>query len=384
MLTCQRHLFSLPKGMHYLNCASQSPLPDAVAIAAYRAIGRKVNPTLSPDSDSFAPVEALREKVGTLVNAPADRVAFIPSVSYGVAIAAANIPIYAGQNVVLPAEEFPSNVYSWMDACRENRAELRIVPRPEDAQRPGAEWNARIVEAIDGNTAVVALTPLHWTDGTWFDLEAAGARAREVGAAFLVDGSQAVGATPFDFQAVRPDLLVCAGYKWLLGPKAAGFLVAGERLLEGRPIELNWITRDGSEDLGRLVDYREGFRQGARRFDVGEHANPIAISMLTTALEQILAWGVENIREYCAPLADRAAEALRDSRYALAPPEERAPHLFGIRVPDAERLPRIVEALKARNVHVSRRGSALRVSPHVFNTEEDIAALAEALLEDGA
>ncbi len=130
-----------------------------------------------------------------------------------------------------------------------------------------------------------------------------------------------------------------------------------------------------------MLDYREGYRAGARRFDAGEHANPVSLAMLTTAIEQILLWGVEHIRDYCAALTAEAEQALGDSGFAIAPPEERAPHLFGIRVPEPARLPRIAEELRRRNVHVSVRGTALRVSPHVFNTADDIAALAEALLD---
>ncbi|MCZ6645125.1 MAG: aminotransferase class V-fold PLP-dependent enzyme, partial [SAR324 cluster bacterium] len=371
LLTCQRHMFSLPKGLHYLNCASQSPLPNTVAQAAHEAIARKVNPSLASDAESFAPVEALREIVGRVVNASAERVALIPSVSYGVAVALANITIAAGQNVVAPAEEFPSNVYGWMDACREHGAELRLVPRPTDTQQPGKEWNERILEAIDKNTAVVALTPLHWTDGTWFDLPAVSERAREVGAAFLVDATQTVGAVPLDVAAFRPDFLICTGYKWCLGPKGAGFLVVGDRFMDGRPIEKTWIGREGSEDFGRLVNYSEHYRGGARRFDAGEHHNPITVSMLSAGLQQVLAWGPDNIQSYCVGLAEQAEAALAETEYALAPAGERASHLFGIHVAEVARLPAIVAALKARNVYVSPRGSAIRVSPHLYNTPED-------------
>ena len=96
MLSCQRHLFSLPEDLHYLNCAAQSPLPQRVSEAAQRAIAAKVNPALSNEGVAFGPVEALRGIVGKLVNAPAGRVAIIPSVSYGVATALKNITIGPG------------------------------------------------------------------------------------------------------------------------------------------------------------------------------------------------------------------------------------------------------------------------------------------------
>jgi selenocysteine lyase/cysteine desulfurase len=150
--------------------------------------------------------------------------------------------------------------------------------------------------------------------------------------------------------------------------------------LEGRPIETNWINRGGSEDFSQLINYREDFRKGARRFDVGEHSNFIAVPMLSEGIRQILAWGVENIQAYCAGLVDQVTRLLAESEFALAPPEEHAAHLFGIHLPDAGRAPRMLKELKRREVYVSLRGTSVRVSPHVYNTPDDMNALAEALL----
>ena len=119
------------------------------------------------------------------------------------------------------------------------------MPRPEGG---GARaWNERLLEAIDRRTAVVNLSSVHWTDGTRYDLAAIGERAREVGALLVVDGTQTVGAEPFDFAALAPDLLVCAGYKWLLGPYQIGFAAVGQRLREARPFEHHWSNRAGAD-----------------------------------------------------------------------------------------------------------------------------------------
>jgi selenocysteine lyase/cysteine desulfurase len=267
-----------------------------------------------------------------------------------------------------------------MDHCAREGAELRIVPRPTDAQKPGRAWNERILDAIDADTAVVTLTAVHWTDGTRFDLEPIGRRTREVGGLFVVDGTQSIGALPFDFAAVKPDLLVCAGYKWLLGPYQYGFAVVGERLIAGRPFEMNWINREHSEDFAHLVDYRTGYQPGARRFDAGEHSNFIMVPMLNESLRLIQEWGVENIQDYCAGLGRALSEALGETAgFTVNPPEERGAHLFGVRVPHPEVIPAILEQLSLRKVFVSQRGDSVRVSPNVYNTPGDMAALAEAL-----
>jgi selenocysteine lyase/cysteine desulfurase len=378
IMQCQRHLFSLPASQHYLNCAYMSPLLKSVQDAGIAAVGLKASPADIGGAEFFEPVETLRDRFARLVNTSADRVACIPAASYGVAVAVHNTPLRAGQNVVIPAEEFPSNVYGWMSACDRSGAELRLVERP-DGPPSAAAWNARVLEAIDRNTASVTLTDVHYTDGTPFDLDAIGQRAREVGALFVVDGTQSVGALPFDFDRLQPDLLVCAGYKWMLGPYQYGLIAVGDRLLDGEPFEHNWINRKDSENFSNLSQYRREYQPGGRRFDTGERSNFILVAMLNEGLKQILTWGVTAIRDYCAVLSGDVEAALADSPYVMAPVAERSPHLFGIRVPDGERLPAILEDLRRREVYVSQRGTSLRVSPHVYNTPDDLGALVEAL-----
>ena len=377
-MQCQRHLFSLPASQHYLNCAYMSPLLNAVQEAGAAALKLKSSPADITGADFFEPVETLRASFGRLVNTSADRVACIPAASYGIAVAVHNTALRSGRNVVIPADDFPSNVYGWMAACDRSGAELRLVDRPPGPTSASA-WSTRVLEAIDRNTAAVTLTDIHWTDGTPFDLDAIGRRAREVGALFVVDGTQSVGALPFDFDRLQPDLLVCAGYKWLLGPYQYGVIAVGDRLLDGEPFEHNWINRQDSENFSNLSEYRRAYANGARRFDAGERSNFILVAMLNEGLKQILSWGVAAIRDYCLALSGDVKAALADTPYVMAPAADRSPHLFGIRVPDAAKLPALLEDLRRREVHVSQRGASLRVSPHVYNTREDVAALVEAL-----
>ena len=378
-MKCQRDLFSLPDGQHYLNCAYMSPLLKAVETAGIDGLRRKSAPAEITPTDFFDPAEELRLVFARLIHTSPERIALIPAVSYGMGIATYNLPLTPEQNVVIPGEEFPSNVYPWLEQCKRMRATLRRVDRPRGTPAPGTVWNARFLEAIDTKTAVVALSSVHWTDGTLFELEQIGQRAREVGALFIVDGTQSVGALPFDFERVQPDLLVCAGYKWLLGPYQYSFAAVGDRLLNGEPFEHNWINRKDSQNFSALINYQSEYQPGARRFDTGERSNFIMIPMLLAALKQIDAWGVNNIQRYCAQLSTELGQALDGTPYTVASPHERAAHLFGIRIADAEQIPAILKALRQRQVYVSQRGASIRVSPHVYNTEADVVALAEAL-----
>jgi len=316
-LQCQREAFSLPPDLHYLNCAFMSPLPRVVEEEGLRGMVRKRDPSSLEPEDFFRESQEVRRLFADLVNAPdPDSVAIIPSVSYGIGVAARNTHLTSGQNIVLLHEQFPANVYGWRRVARERGAKIRMVG-PGDGEFRGRGWNERILDAIDRDTGVVTLAPVHWTDGTVFDLGAIGARAREVGAALVVDGTQSVGALPFDVQELRPDALIVASYKWLFGPYSIGVGYFGPRYLDGVPLEETWIAREGSEDFRALVDYQDGYQPGAVRFDVGERSNFILVPMLVAALGLVLEWGPDRIQAYTRELSRDLLEEAESLGYAL-------------------------------------------------------------------
>jgi selenocysteine lyase/cysteine desulfurase len=296
-------------------------------------------------------------------------VALVPSASYGLSLAAANLAVGPGRRVVLLEDQFPSNVYPWRDLAARSGGAVETVPRPDDL-----DWTAALLGRIDERTAVVAVPQCHWTDGSQIDPARVGAAARAAGAALVVDATQSLGAAPFDLGAVRPDFLVAAAYKWLLGPYSLGFLYAAPERREGRPLEFSWITREGSEDFAGLVNYRDGYRPGARRYDMGEHSNFALMPVATAALRQILAWRVAAIAE---TLGELTAEVEREARrigLVPVPAARRVAHLIGLRA-DRPFPPDLPERLAAADVYVSVRGRSVRVSPHVYNTREDVARL---------
>lgn len=375
-----RH-FSLPDGLHYLNCAYISPLPVAAEEAGIRGVRRKRVPTSIGPRDFFDESDRLRRLFADLIGArDPRRVSILPSASYGISIAARNASVERGQNIVLTHEQFPGNVYAWRRVAREAGGEIRTVAPPRAAAR-GREWSARIQEAVDRDTAVVTLGNVHWTDGTRFDLEAIGARAREVGAALVVDGTQSVGALPFDVERIRPDALICAGYKWLLGPYSLSVGYFGPRYDDGVPLEETWIAREGSEDFSGLVDYVDDYKPGAVRYDVGERSNFVLLPMLIESLKLLRRWDPEQIQAYCGSLTREMLDEAGGMGFAVEEEAWRARHLFGLRMPDDLDAGEVRDALEKRRVVVSLRGSALRISPNVYNDEDDVAGLLDALRE---
>ncbi len=357
-----------------------SPLSKAVEAAGIRGVQDKCRPYRIQPEDFFDPSDAVRQQFASLIHAgDHQQIAILPSASYGLATVAQNVTVSAGQNLVVLHEQFPSNVYSWMRLAEASRANLRVVNAPDTRHDRGAAWNEAVLSAIDRQTVLVTVPHVHWADGTRFDLEAIGKKARSVGAWFVVDGTQSVGALPFDVQTLKPDALICAGYKWLMGPYSIGVAYYGSRMMEGQPLEENWITRKGSENFGGLVAYQKAYQPGAIRYDVGERSNFILIPMLKAGLDHVLSWGPTNIQMYCRSLMADVLTELREMGFWIEDEAHRGAHLFGIRLPDGMEVKAVKAALADQHVYVSTRGHALRVSPHVYNTPEDALALKGAL-----
>ena len=369
----QRGQFEIPEEISYLNCAYMSPQLRSAREAGERAVGRKSRPWEITPPDFFDDAEQSRALFARLVGGDPDGVALVPSVSYGIAVAAANVPIREGQRILILEDQFPSNVYAWRELAKRSGAKLVTVPRPTDH-----DWTSAVLEQLDENTAVAALPNCHWTNGSLLDLGRVGERAREVGAALVVDAIQSLGAHPFDVREVRPDFLVASAYKWLLGPYGVGFLYAGEGWREGEPIEHNWINRRGSENFSGLVSYEDAFQPGARRYDVGERANFALLPIANEALRRILDWGVDNVSETIGGLTDLIEAEAAERGIEAVPKRSRAQHMIGLRLGSAA--PRDLAArLAAQGVYVSVRGESVRVSPHLYNTERDVERLFAAL-----
>jgi len=371
----QRELFEIPEGICYLNCAYMSPQLRAAREIGERAVSRKSRPwEITPD-DFFEDAEKTRALFARLTGAEADGIALIPSVSYGMAVVAANVEVEPGENILILEDQFPSNVYPWRELAARKGAKVVTVPRPADH-----DWTAAVLGHLDEDTAVVAVPNCHWTDGSLLDLACVGQSARQAGAALVVDGIQSLGAHPFEVADVEPDFLVASAYKWLLGPYGVGFMYVGEEHREGAPIEHNWINRLGSEDFSRLVGYQDAFQPGSRRYDVGERSNFVLLPMANEALRQILDWGIQNISETIGGLTDLIEVEAKERGIASIPAKMRVRHMIGLKLRSA-----VPEDLAARlageGVFVSVRGESVRVSPHLYNTSSDAERLFRVLEE---
>lgn len=377
----QKAKFSIPPSVTYLNCAYMSPLMKQVEQAGIQGMQRKRNPLSVSSEDFFTDTELLRKEYARLIRVDdPKRIVVIPSASYGLSTVARNVRLEKRNRIVLIHQEFPSNMYPWMRLAADSGADLHVVTPPEDLRDRGEIWNHRLLESITPQTRLIAMGHVHWADGTRFQLEEVGKRAREVGAKLILDGTQSVGALPFDVSRIKPDALICAGYKWLMGPYSIGLAYFGEAFDQGIPLEENWINRSGSEDFTGLVSYQESYQPGALRYEVGEHSNFVLVPMMLEALRQVNRWGPASIQDYCGEVTRRGISELKSRGFWIEDGSFRGNYLFGIRFPAGTPLDKIRERVKKRKISVSFRGDSMRISPHVYNTRADFEKLVETIL----
>jgi len=357
-----------------------SPLLKSVEKKGIAGMLKKRNPAVVSGADFFEDTEKVRIEFSKLIKGHANRVVLVPSVSYGMANVVRNLKVSASDNIIVAAEQFPSNYYPWQRLQQDTGVQLKAISAPDTNINRGRLWNERILESINADTKLVALGNVHWADGTLFNLKEIRKRTKDVGSLLVIDGTQSVGALPFDVKEIQPDALVCGGYKWLMGPYSLGLAYYGEYFDQGKPIEENWINRLHSENFAGLVNYERDYQPGSLRYEVGEHSNFILVPMLLESLRQINQWKPKGIQQYCASITKNPIILLREAGYWIEDEKYRGHHLFGIRLPQGKSIDAIKRGIQANNISVSIRGNAIRVSPHVYNTQADLMKLVKVLV----
>jgi selenocysteine lyase/cysteine desulfurase len=371
-MKCQKHLFNIPDHITYLNCARRGPQSKRLENIGIAAVKAQSQPFATSNKGFFEPIEQAKVAYAQLIDvADPQRIALIPSASYGISSVANNIQLKKGEKIIITHEQFPSNVYPWMRIAERDAGELKIIKAPDENNR-GKSWNQAILEAIDDQTKVVSLGNVHWTDGTWFDLKAISKKAKRHGALLIIDGTQSVGALPFSVAEIQPDALICGSYKWMMGPYSLGLAYFGPAFDNGVPIEENWINRLNSNDFTNLVNYQPLYRPKAQRYSVGEQSSFILLPLLLAALGQLNDWGVENIQQYCKKITKDAILSFREMGLKLEKEPFICSHLFGIRLPDHFDGQILKQELEKAQILVSFRGTAMRVAPNIYNDAGDL------------
>ena len=375
MLPSQKHLFSIPDDVTYLDAAYMSPIPNKSAEAGRDGVLVKAAPWNMTINSYYDEVERARELAASFIGASIDDVGIIPATSYGIAVAAANVDVAAGSVIMMMDNEHTSHRYAWYELAIRRGATVVTVPREADQ-----DWGAALVAAITSSTApvsVVAGTIVHWFEGMSVDIQAVADAAHAVGAALVMDGTQWVGAVPFDVSKVRPDFLSFATYKFLLGPYRLAFLYAGKKWQEaGKPIEFHSWNRKGGDRSDFYLETMPDYLPGARRFDMGERSDFAVLPIAIRSLELLQSWGSNAVLERLSHLNELIWEEA-DARGLKGPRKDlRAPHIAVVDLGERFRTD-LARSLKDNKAFVTVRGTKMRITPHVYNDERDIARFFE-------
>lgn len=374
-ITSHRHLFDIPDDIAYFNCAYYSPQLNAARDKLLEGVLSKSHPWERTPPDFFTDAETFRNLAATIFGGDADGFAIAPSVSYGISAAARAVEphIGKGDTILILEEGFPSNVLPWKRIAAERGAGIRTVPVPADCN-----WTKAIAAAIDDSVKVLALFTCHWTNGAYIDLESIRQTIGNRDIIMAIDATQSLGALPFSMEKVKPDFLVAAGYKWLLGPYGFCLMYVAEKWRNSRPLEESWQARENAGDFGSLVNCSDKYMAGARRFDVGQKGIPTILPGVISSLEQIKIWGVGNISGSVSKINNTIAATLSQLGFQLPDIAVRSPHMFGATIP-SEYKGNLVAELSKRKIYISQRGNSVRFSPHLHITEHDLNRLLETL-----
>jgi selenocysteine lyase/cysteine desulfurase len=380
----QRDKFSLPDDIIYLNGAYMSPMLKSVESAGIQGMRQKRNPSVLTADDFFRPVEEVKQLFDKLLHIhDPSRIVLAPSVSYALANAANNLPVFSpGSEILLVEDQFPSNYYVWKSLAEEKDYRLVVIPAPSSSFKKGEIWNRSMIDAINERTAIVAMPHVHWADGTIFDLGEVRHKLDLTGGKLIVDGTQSFGAFPFDQTEIRADVLVAATYKWLLGPYGSAIAYYSSEFDHGKPVEESWANRLHSDDFANLVNYQDSYRAGAKRYEVGQASDFIQVPMLKEAFQQLINWNPKQIEAYCRSLIGEKLRPFIDAGLAPSEKDAMSSHLFGIQIPEHIALSSLHNKLRKRGIYVSFRGQSVRISPNVYNTSEELALLLSILREE--
>jgi cysteine desulfurase / selenocysteine lyase len=351
----------------FLNAASTGPLPQRCILAVTEWTRLRAMPHQLSDAMLFDTLKRSRELVAQLIGATPAEIALAMNTGYGINVAARALPMSPGDVILTPDMEFPANIYPWQAAAQERGLVYRRIPLEN-----GVLNEDTLLRELDApRVKCVSVSWLDSGNGARVDLARVGRACRERGIWFVVDAIQGVGACQLNLKNTEVDILACGAQKWLLSPWGSGFVYVREELARSlEPPVVSWMAPKGTDDFRRLRDYDMTWRDDARRFEFitlpfQEFAG------MNESLELFFEIGLDVIERHIASLADEIVRWAQESGVKLVTPADpaRRAGIVCVRPRDAERAS--ADLSRHGIVHSMREGN-IRLSPHFYNTVEDV------------
>ncbi len=373
-LTQIRRQFPITRNKVFLNHAAESPLPKPVTVAVRKYLD--VASRFGGASNEFEDLG--KQSFARLTGAKPGEIALVENTSMGLNIAANMIQYHPDSKVVTTDLEYPSVVYPWLRKALGTK--IHYVKNVD-----GKISLDDIEKAVDDKTVAVAISHVEYANGFRHNLRLLSEMVHEHGAYLVVDAIQSVGTMPIDVERDDVDFFMAAGYKWLLSPPGAAYLYVKDELINKlEPPFVGWASVD--QEVFETTDFYDIWNlklsKTASRFEVG---SPSTMSFVgaAEAMKMLLNVGTEKIKTRITKLTDHVIDSAKDLRLKLQTPEEKSCRSgivnFRVRKPL-----RLIERLRKKKIVVSARTHGIRVSPHYYNTEEEIDKLMEEIKKIGS
>jgi cysteine desulfurase/selenocysteine lyase len=368
-----RSNFSLRSGLVYFDHAAQGPLPISSRRAYDGFLDKWQHMEELHKDELFGIIESVRDKAGRIIRAEPDRIGLAGTTTFGLNVISAGYPWAKGDNVVLSTGDFPANIYPW------SRLEAFGVETRLADSREGFIDEDNLIATCDGRTRVMCLSWVQFNNGYRVDLRKLGDFCRRNGILFCVDGIQGTGVVPIDVSSLNIDLFSCGCQKWLFGPCGTALFYLSPRAQEMiNPPFMGWMSVDWGADFSNLLRYDLPPRKGPSRYELGTY--PFQdLHALNASLDIVLSHDADDRWEHIRSLTGRIADFIGSSRFytLLSSMEDsRRSGIVSIRAADSRKL---FGFLRENNIAVSFRENSIRVSPHFYNSLEEVDKLLELL-----